>query len=714
MASISVLIVQQNQDFAKRLRDNYKKLGARSYIATDLHGASKLFKKHQPTLLVLDLTILGPDWSKNLSALKKQVQDTRITLTVPKVTDDLSACLKDVGDFNLLTPNFSRSDLELTLQDLSTKEVFSTKAREKPERGEGVSKRWIPIRSKITIPYIILSLVLVFAAAYVITRIAIDSIEERFTNNLIEAGQLTAEWMVLEEDRLLETLRLLSRTRGVPDAIRSNNADELRGLVFPVAVNSMEESVEILDARGNNILSLRHIRGGNIEDYEFSHGDVLLGELEFVQKVIDSSEDAVGNKFAGIAYAPWGDYLYIAGPVFDQFGERVGVILIGKSLESMVRQMREATLAQVTIYGFEGTVMTSTFISEAPALKPVTGSEILGRQDYETFTRDMTISNIDYTEILGPWEARAYEDLGVIGVSLPQTFLVRASKVTRIQILTIASSALLIVIVVGVYIANHITRPLLRLVQASLEVARGNLRVKLPAIGNDEVATLTNSFNEMIAALDRSRDDLYEAYDTTLEGWARALELRDHDTESHTGRVVELTVKLARELGIGEEKITHIRRGALLHDIGKMGIPDHILHKPEPLDDEEWHLMSQHTVYAYNILSKIPFLRPALDIPHYHHERWDGSGYPHGLKGKEIPLAARIFAVADVWDALISDRPYRRAWPLQDVVQYIFASKRTLFDPNFVDAFLKMMDLAPPDTLVEPGQRRLYEVAQIR
>ncbi len=183
-------------------------------------------------------------------------------------------------------------------------------------------------------------------------------------------------------------------------------------------------------------------------------------------------------------------------------------------------------------------------------------------------------------------------------------------------------------------------------------------------------------------------EELAQAYDVTLEGWARALELRDELTEGHTRRVTEMTLKLARLLKLSDADLVQIRRGAFLHDIGKMGIPDAILHKPGPLTDEERNIIEQHTQYAYDMLSKIPFLQDAIDIPYCHHEHWDGHGYPRGLKGERIPLFARIFAVVDVWDALTSDRPYRRAWKKAEARQYILDRAGTQFDPRMVDVFL--------------------------
>lgn len=183
---------------------------------------------------------------------------------------------------------------------------------------------------------------------------------------------------------------------------------------------------------------------------------------------------------------------------------------------------------------------------------------------------------------------------------------------------------------------------------------------------------------------------LRQAYDQTLESLIGLLELRDDETEGHSRRVAEFTLQIAREMGLSEESLIHIRRGALLHDIGKVGVPDAILLKKGPLTTEEWAIMQRHPVMAFEILSKIPFLRPALDIPYCHHERWDGSGYPRGLKGEQIPLAARIFAVVDVWDALLSQRPYRPPWERGRVCAYIREQAGKLFDPAVVEIFLRL------------------------
>jgi putative nucleotidyltransferase with HDIG domain len=194
---------------------------------------------------------------------------------------------------------------------------------------------------------------------------------------------------------------------------------------------------------------------------------------------------------------------------------------------------------------------------------------------------------------------------------------------------------------------------------------------------------------ELFDNLQDSNSELSQAYEKTLEGWASALELRDQDTVGHTRRTAELTLQLARAVGMSENELVNVYRGALLHDIGKMGVPDSIVLKPGPLTDEERQSMRKHPKYAYDMLSPIAYLRLALDIPYCHHEKWDGTGYPRGLKGEQIPLAARIFAVIDVWDALTSARPYRKDWSKAKARQYIREQSGKHFDPEVVKIFLQ-------------------------
>jgi len=211
----------------------------------------------------------------------------------------------------------------------------------------------------------------------------------------------------------------------------------------------------------------------------------------------------------------------------------------------------------------------------------------------------------------------------------------------------------------------------------------------LGAVASQAAIAIDNA--RLFDTLQQRNRELVVAYDATIEGWSAALDLRDRETQGHSQRVTDLTLQLAEALGFSSEHLVHVRRGALLHDIGKMGVPDAVLLKPGPLSDDEWAIMRQHPGLAYQMLEPIQFLRPALDIPYCHHEKWDGSGYPRGLKGAAIPLAARIFSVVDVWDALRSDRPYRAAWSPAQALDYIRGQSGRHFDPAVVEAFLALI-----------------------
>ncbi|HEY9077292.1 MAG TPA: HD domain-containing phosphohydrolase [Anaerolineaceae bacterium] len=213
----------------------------------------------------------------------------------------------------------------------------------------------------------------------------------------------------------------------------------------------------------------------------------------------------------------------------------------------------------------------------------------------------------------------------------------------------------------------------------------------LISISNQAAIAIDNL--QLLEQLSIKNKELTNAYDATLEGWAHALDIRHKESVDHSRRVTDLSIKLAIAAGFSGESLEHIRRGALLHDIGKLAIPDHILLKPGKLTPEERMIIQQHPVYAFDWLSPIEYLKPALDIPYCHHEKWDGSGYPRALSRNEIPLAARIFAIVDVWDALRSERPYRAAWQVEKVMEYILSENGKHFDPSVVDLFMDTVEL---------------------
>lgn len=244
-------------------------------------------------------------------------------------------------------------------------------------------------------------------------------------------------------------------------------------------------------------------------------------------------------------------------------------------------------------------------------------------------------------------------------------------------------------------------RPVVRVALTDNETGIAELRVMRGALLNEEEhqqlqAIASIATGALARALEheqqqRIKDEIHTSADAAVEGWARALDLREHEAEGHSRRVANAAVRLGKALGLSAAELAHLRRGALLHDIGKIGVPDSILHKPGPLTSSEWAVVRQHTLYANDILAPIPFLRPAMAIPIYHHERWDGHGYPYGLSGSAIPAAARIFALVDTWDAMTSTRPHRGARPLEEALGYIRAAGGSHFDPTMAAAFIDLM-----------------------
>jgi len=495
-----VLILQSDGTTAKTLARFFTERGDQVWQTTQAEKAITFLEQDHPDLVVMDLHIPGNTWLTFLRQLRKVSPQTGIIITnkYPDFQRELMA--KEQGARVFLRQPFTNQWIEAALRRLS--EEPAAESRRDPRFKQ--PKVRFPVRVKITLPYVVLALLFALGGAYLVSQMVMESMEERFNNQLVETGIQTSDWMVQEESRLLGTLRLVANTEGAAEAATAGDAERLRQIVLPLAVNAREEAVEILDMQGTGILSLRHVPGGNIEEYTSGRGDTVFVEWDFVQYVLQGRKDQGLDKTAGLVHPAWGDMFYVSGPLFDPTGAQVGVILVGKSLPTMVREMREDTLAETTIYDPTGKPLASTLLGDVQqdySLADDLASSVLAGQDEGSLTREVQVASNQYREILGPWEARAGQDLGVVGVSLAQHFLVRTTQITRAQVFILVSIAFLLVITVGVFLANQITRPLLRVVRASTEVAQGNLEVKVDSSGNDEVAVLAHSFNYMVAGL---------------------------------------------------------------------------------------------------------------------------------------------------------------------------------------------------------------------
>lgn len=507
-----VIVIQPDLNLTHLLLNLFEEHGYQAIAAATPVETLALVNQQKPRLIAIDLHLACEQgWPTMLNELKLlSTPKLLFTTSYPDPPQEL-LIKKQYGTQFLLQPPFTRAELKQVLQKL---EADAPAGQTTSPAQASHPKIRVPVRIKITLPYILLAIILAVAAAFVVSRVVLDTIQERFTNQLIEGGKLTNDWLVHEEDRLLETLRLLTYTQGVSEAVVAGQAEGLRELVLPLAVNNGEEAIELLSPQGVSVLSLHHLPAAKAEDYHASRGETVFRQWSFVQKVLAQQRDEGRDKYAGLARAPWGDYLYVAGPLLNEQGRLVGVVLVGKSLPTLAQQARQNTMAHTTFYDFNGQPIASTLPllpEDTHALRPELAATVLQRQDKDSFIRPLSVASINYSEIVGPWEAaeftllgdgaRSSNDLGLLGVAMAETFLAYPSQITRLQIFLLTALAFILVIALGVYVAHQITNPLLRVVNASAEVAQGNLEIGVDVSGNDEVAVLAHSFNQMVSGL---------------------------------------------------------------------------------------------------------------------------------------------------------------------------------------------------------------------
>jgi HAMP domain-containing protein len=549
----------------------------------------------------------------------------------------------------------------------------------------------LPLRIKISLPYLVLTLGLGAFAAFIALRILFSTVENRFNNQLLEAGKISHEWMVNLESSILENIRLIANIEDIDSSITQLDLNSLRDFLYPIALNAEIDSVIMLDPDGLQLIGMNHVDGMGIEVYDIDINPTDYSSFEVVEKIRQYSADGIGDKYAGFFDSPVQKIMYIGGPIINDEGLLLGIILAGEYADSIKTDMRASTLSQVTIYDNDGRVISSSFFPPFNLEKEIASTINIGESDLAPL-RDFVAYEIEYGEVLSPLIVRGSKEIGILGNALPKNFLLNSPVDTQVQILVYIVFAVALSLIIGFVISKLVSRPIMQIINASKSISRGDYSVSVDTSTGDEIEYLANSFNQMVTSIKNSKDEILNAYDNSLIGWTQALALRDKETEGHCQRVAEYTVRLAKKIGYPEEEIDNLYRGALLHDIGKMGVPDNILLKPGKLDDQEWVIMKQHPGFAFEFLKNISFLESSVEIPFYHHEKWDGSGYPKCIMGEEIPLSARLFAIVDVWDALNSDRAYRKAMEKDEIYKIIREGKGSHFDPDLVDPFLNLLD----------------------
>ncbi len=498
--SYKVLIFQSSTDENKKLVEFFKDRGDKVLLTTDSGKACQLFTKLKPDYCLVDLHSKEREWVKAVKCISKHLPENNIIMVSKYAAIRGELIAKELGVKIFLRSPFEPEWIEKALKNCDQLRGESSLRDVTPEKLPRVK---IPIRIKITLPYALLAIFFAIASAFLVSRYVFESLQDRFIIQLIDTGQLTSDWMVQEETRMLETIRLISHTEGVATALADHNEERLREILIPIMVNYSEEAIDILDLQGTSVLSARQRPGGNIGDFEITTGDTSLKVLPFVQNVVNKREDLMGDKFAGLAKIVSTDYLYVVGPIRDDDGTLVGAVALGKSLISLVHQIRQDTLGQVSLYSHDGALLATTLLvhQDVDPLSNLQLSRVLDDQDVKSHIRTLSIASTDYSEILGPWEIRNGDDLGVVGTSLSQNYLVRPTLLTRIQIFLIVIIAVFGVITLGIFLAYQLTSPLSDIVHGAMEVAKGNLEVKVSSRGNDEVAVLSHAFNYMVAEL---------------------------------------------------------------------------------------------------------------------------------------------------------------------------------------------------------------------
>ena len=534
----------------------------------------------------------------------------------------------------------------------------------------------LSIRDKIILPFVIL---LVFvgvigtaiATAHV-TSAAATEFDAKLLHSSLVGNQLLAQ---LDATRAAD-LRLATDTIGVREALAVNDRTSLIRLLTPIAGNITANTavVCVLDSKGNVVLRIE--KTPSSPRVVTPTDPTGFAQQPDVRRVLASSADALERR-AFIATGSEGSTLYWAGPI--RFGGGViGAALIGESATEI-----ERTIQDSTFYDLGGRPVASWF-SSPPTLTDATQRRLTTVNAVQV---DQTHDGHSYRALFSTWMMRGNQ-IGYMAMEANEERLLGDVAQLRLILTLVFTGAALLTLVVGQATASFITRPVQMLVQSMRAVSAGDLHHRAKVTSRDEIGYLARTFNEMAASLEEKTAVLEQTTFASMETLARAIDARDSSTYGHSARVAAISVEIADELHLAEKDREALRRAALLHDIGKIGLEDKVLRKPGPLSAAEADDMREHPRIGYDMLKGLPFIRPSLPGILYHHERWDGAGYPSGLSGDSIPYLVRILSVADVFDALRSDRPYRPGLSSDAATAAIRNEAGLQFDPEIVSAFL--------------------------
>src|ERR1700730_3908911 len=535
------------------------------------------------------------------------------------------------------------------------------------------------LRAKIVGPFVLIVALIGTIGTAAVTALVTSEAVAEFNGSLLRASLLANDHLSLVEAARLTTLRAAAATTGVPEATTSHDTAALQRLLTPVVANAAVPSLllRMLDQQGKQVIVLGP--DGPVTS-QSSSGDFVSEPA--VAAVLAGRSDAQGDKYVFLRTEAAGTILYWIGPLRGLAGQVVGAALGGEPLAAIASGIRSSGLEQLSFYTTNGDVLLSS-LSPTVAVPAATRGQV---QPDRPATFGQPSGGQTYMNLLSDWTMRKVR-LGYLAVALNTAQMQAGLDHLRLLMLLLFSAAAVITLLIGLMLAGAITRPVQRLVGAMGAVAAGDLAQRAPAGPSDEIGYLGKVFNLMTIGLQEKTQALEDTYFAAIEALARAIDARDPYTYGHSARVAAFSLEIADQLGYPSEKRETLRRAALLHDIGKIGIEDHILRKAGALNYLEAKQMRTHPIIGHEMLKDVPFLHASLSGIRHHHERWDGTGYPDTLGGEMIPLQVRILSVADVFDALTSDRPYRPAMSIAESTEIIEREAGRQFDPAVVAAF---------------------------
>jgi putative nucleotidyltransferase with HDIG domain len=538
------------------------------------------------------------------------------------------------------------------------------------------------LRRRIVLPFIVLVLFIGLVGIAVVSAQVGGSVEGAADNSLVQNSLRTNDRLATLENDRLQQLRAAADTAGIATATGRDDGAAAARLLGPIVGNAQPEHLvlRLLNTGGRELVALRR-NGATVE--AVAGGAGYTGQAA-VQHALAGARDSLGDKYLFLSNET-PPMLYWVAPIWTetQTPAVVGAVLLGESLPEIVQTIPGSSSNVVAFFDPFGQVLASSLTGIA-SLSP----EVRRAVTPETPVRLATEwKSQPYRLLVNDWRMRG-NSLGYFGVAATAADLSSSLNAIRLVLVVLFGAIALGTILIGLALADRITRPIDHLVASMATVSAGDYSHRVQVESSDEIGYLAQSFNAMTAALETQIQAREEAYFRNLEALARVIDARDPYTFEHSARVAAVSHELAEGMGLSAVELVVLRRAGLLHDIGKIGVADTILGKKGPLNDEEWAAIRRHPVIGYDMLKDVPFLRPSLDSIRHHHERWDGDGYPDKLKGTSISQLARIVTVADAFDAMTSDRPYRKSFSFEFAARTLESEAGRQFDPAVVAAFM--------------------------